>query len=378
MKARSALFAGCALALAGCAMVAGLDVDVEPTGAGGASGTGTSTSAGGGTTGGCALSVPPQPPAKNDAVTSASFTVAVRTVNFGEDPGSPVRSYDLDGRCTCPGPYERPTEEYPVSCQPAKGLDDARYCDLAGGADVQSVKLFDLLNVSGTTSKSASSDAERGAWSLLFKVDDYNSQPNDKTVTVSVFNGQRTSSTPKWDGTDLWPVDSFSVNNGSIDQPTFTTDTAFVSNGVLVASLSGAALTVRAYTVGQIVIDLDGAYITGRIVQKPAGFALEDGVFSAKWNIEKALRGLDVFRLPDGKSLCTDNSVFDVLLGTICNSLDVNTGAPNIGQKCDALSFGLNFTADPVQLGPIVELPPPPGACVPGTEPSTETCPFLQ
>jgi hypothetical protein len=367
------------VALAGCESIAGLDIDVRPAGEGGAStSVGTSTAGGeaggGGGVTGCIPFVPPNPPSTDDATGSTSFVLALRSVNFGED--GIVDGYDLDGRCTCPSLESAPTNEYPLSCKPSPKTE-ATFCDQPGGVDAQSTNLFRRLGLTGFASENISDNANLGEWSWIFAISDYNGGANDTQIRVALYMGAPTTTTPRWDGTDSRPIDSASVIDGLVDQPRYVTTTAYVSEGILVASVSESAIFVRTNGGGQLEMRVDSGLLTGKLTAGAAGYTLEEGIFAAKWSLENALLGADTFRTPEGVAVCTDDFAFPSVLNAICDNLDVNAGAPNVAEYCDAMSFGIGFTAGQAVLGPVVDVPGPPTACTPETLPSNAVCEFL-
>lgn len=179
---------------------------------------------------------------------------------------------------------------------------------------------------------------------------------------------------PDWDGSDVWPLDPDSLVDGmSVDQPIYRTDTAYVADGVLVASLAAGALVFNDGTGSHLDIKLSGAFLTATVIQGPNGIGLTGGVLSAKWSETSMFHALDDFRT-NGAPICIDDFTFTYLRSTICDRLDINADAPNVAEPCDALSVGLTFEAEPAQLGAAGQMPAATPGCDLFKNPSSMPC----
>jgi hypothetical protein len=69
--------------------------------------------------------------------------------------------------------------------------------------------------------------------------------------------------------------------------------------------------------------------------------------------------------------------LFDVAAGLFCGLLDVNRGAPNVAEYCDAMSFGISFDTFPAAIGAAGTVPDLPPGCPARTLPSAQGCDFL-
>jgi hypothetical protein len=357
--------------LLGCHALAGIEGDFTEASGGGAAG---AAGSGPGSTGGapptCVPKVPP-PPVASDDTTETSFVVAIRSVDFGEDAGVP-QGFDLDGRCTC-GPEAKPSETYPSSCKlPA---DSESVCDGEDGIDGQNARLFSQFARTGFSSEQMSNGAENGFWSVLFRIEGYNGTPNDDSVRASLYNAVPRAEGPLWDGTDTWDVDPSGLADGvSVDQPLLTTESAYVVDGQLVVSLDASPLFFTdGINGGILAVGLVSSFIVARIEDGPFGLRLVDGMLAGKWPVEAIFDSLDAFR-PDGAAVCTNDFAFLFFKTVLCNSLDMNAGAPNPVEPCDAISFGLTFESEFARLGTVGEVPTLPQGCPPETLPSTASC----
>lgn len=374
----SRLFAATSLAfLAACQTIAGLDGEFTKNVASGGQGAGGDLAqGGGGASGGCVPKTPPAPPDKDDATDNIAFTMAVRSIDLHEDTGV-ASGFDLDGRCTCDG--STPADAFPSSCKMHAKTEATDLCDAPDGVDGQSARIFHQFVDGGFDSTRMSDGAEHGYWSVLIRVEGYNGSANDTQVAVSVYNAApRYDPPPLWDGSDVWPIDPASLADGmSVTQPLYHTDSAYVAGGKLVLSLDSSALVFFDGSGGYLQVRLSGAIVTGTLEAVPGGgYRMADAVLSGKWPQEEVFNALDDFRV-NGVPICTTDFSFTFLKNALCPKLDVNRGAPNVAEYCDALSFGLTFVAEPAQLGVAGMLLTPTPGCPPETLPSTAPCSLL-
>jgi hypothetical protein len=190
---------------------------------------------------------------------------------------------------------------------------------------------------------------------------------------------------PKWDGTDIWPVASDSVN-GSLTKPKNVDRNAYVSGGHLVATLgdSGFRLLIGLTTALDVNLELHlhGAFVTCDIVPSTVGrwgFTLTGCTLAGRWTADDLLHELwhfpDPTDLQHPKPLCTDSPPYTTFKSVICLSQDI-TGSGTAGPtaSCDALSFGVNFDTVPALLGDVFDLMETPPTCKPSVNPENDSC----
>ncbi len=333
------------------------------------------------------------------------FVTAARTLNFGEDfddMEGPTVGYDLDTRCTCLGdePSCATVGNMPVDCDGPRGRDNAV------------ARLFDNLSLFEPTafnSESHSAAMNSGEFTLLFRVSDYNGTPNDEEVTLAIYTSPGLDAdpclgdvVPKWDGTDAWPVEAFSVATGGsggmggmaaggngggggcdsntpgydVDQPAFVSEFAYVNNNELVANLptAGIALGVDDDTV--IVFQLVGGFVTARIEQSGGAYFLRGGVLTGRWSLANFFGVIGTFTT-GGERICKDSPLYGPIKDIVCNYADIHAQILSPATPCDAMSFGMSFEAEPALLGPVVEEEQGAGggnSCAPGQDPAGDDC----
>jgi hypothetical protein len=219
-----------------------------------------------------------------------------------------------------------------------------------------------------------SAKIEGGSWTLLVQIAKYNGLADDPAVDVTVYPSPGLGATPAWDGSDAWPVDEHSVGPGGLAEPLYKSQGAYVSGGVLVAAMPVAKMVI----VDQAVIGIRfiGGVLTGRLAPAGSSWKLTEGVLAARWALKDVLAMLAGVRYA-GQAICTDSGlIYDTTKGMLCQGADILAdGTSPKSLPCDAISFGMGFTADPAKLGAIAPTSDPPPACPAGTDPANDSCP---
>ena len=324
----------------------------------------------------CAHRGPPPVPVDASPGATESFVVALRSVDLREGADAVPVGFDLDKTCSCQGEK--------ASCrEPSK----TPICDSDEGIDNAATKLFRLVQSAvGGTDKFGSSffsgEANQGIWSILMRVRGYNGLADDDTVEFDFYPTAGGVDKPdggaaSWDGLDSWPITTTALADGkTVDNPKFRNLQAYVSNHVLVASLPQSSFSLGGAGVSTVTIKLTGGIVTAEIVKTDAGgWALTNGVLAGRWALPDIFTSLSTFRDNKGEPICTGNVTYEFGKSTICTGVDIlsTTGVPS--DACDALSFGVAFTADPAQLGVPVDPTLPSKFCPDGGDPAGDTCP---
>jgi len=355
------------------------------TGGGGSSGKTEGGGAGGAPI--CEHATFPGPPTETDAGGEESFVVAMSEIDFGEtyDPDSgtavPERNigYDLDNKCS-----GRQGEGESCAKPPwANGNSE----DYPAGRDNALGRLITEISsrfVSTFGSAAYTQQINEGKVSILYKVDNWNGQPNDDQVTTALMmpaplNALGGRDVPLWDGTDTWPVASDSVNGTPLN-PKFADDTAYVRDGTLVAKLTTAQFRISVGLAATVVVELNirfsGAFLTAKLVKGPHGWEMHEGQIAARWPVQELLAQLSQFPDVNDASLktplCINNSSYPNFKNAICKFVDISfLNSP----ECDALSVGIGFTALPAKLGNVWELRELKSRCTnPTTDPANDAC----
>jgi hypothetical protein len=313
---------------------------------------------------GCMLVHPPPPPSEDDPSDAGNLSIvfAVQTYDLGIRPDggpSPLYGYDIDGLCTCPGPGDCvPIDDGAVSCDEPGGIDNVGGIALRNFYELSGGNFFsqDLLN----------SEIANGYNTLLFTVQQYNGTPNDTQVDVAVYVSDGTPAVsdggphavPQWNGQDEWTVDSRTVFGGAGPPivPLLFDLQAYVTGGVLVASLPEEFVPLQIDESDLIIVELDSAYLTGNLVQTGSQWSVQNGIVDGRLLASNLLGELAYVHDPANPSsyLCPSSTTYSDLVGFICPNLDItdNPSAPHTA-ACDGVSMALSFVAQAAQFGAV-------------------------
>jgi len=320
----------------------------------------------------CQSATHPPPPASATEGGDLDFTVALRSIDLGEMTDS-VAGLDLDRTCTCHF-NEGASCIYPPYA-------DKDHCDDQEGRDNSMAQVFEVVSgfagaeVFGSTHFSAR--AEKGRWSLLVRIYGYNGEPDDAQVTVAIYPTTWNDATvpePTWDGNDVWPASSESLEDGAtLEKPKFTDPKGYVTNNILVASLPEVFINLSG-SGGNLGIKLTAGTVMGRLEKVGERYKIAEGLVAARWTTAEIFKVAGAIKI-GGMPLCNDGgSTYAAFKELICGHIDIAStlGAPST--PCDSLSFGMRFEAEPVLLGspfPPESDPPP---CPPEQDPANDAC----
>lgn len=315
----------------------------------------------------------PDRPAKDDGnETVPEFVVAVRSFSLDPDAGATApRGWDLDRRCTCPGP---------ASCNPA--ADAAIICDDSNGRDNSAGLLFVAFSAFAGDIFNLEKMSERigaGEGTFLVRIKDYNGTQNDTQVTTATFmsNGTRgaedggTPTVPQWDGGDEWTVAPNTLFGGTgppyVPLPDAVDTAAYVTNGMLVSMMNEVNILFTTSTASALQLNASGVVVTGHLVQKSGGWGIDDGMLAGRWSARRFLTSFATLRDPLSKGawLCGDSGTYASIKPLVCRNRDITAllQNDNTNAYCDALSIGFGFVAAPATMGNLYARPPPPQPC---------------
>jgi hypothetical protein len=342
-------------------------------GAGGA--TSTSSGAGNGSHMGA------EPPALNSKAPTPNGTadtvLAISKLYLGDvDPdGTPDKSngwkffgYDLDGQ------NDTPTTVHhcqPNSMAPFKNIsvNGNNGIDNAFGHTILPI----ILGLSSSASMKINDSIAMGAFTVMLDMEKLGSGTDYQGLTTQLFAGGNLGMTPKWDGTDKWPVapellnDGMTIASGSKVQfpMSYVTSNTWVSGGkgnvTLALSVSGFTLSL---TISNAQLSLQMA---------PDHTSGVKGVIAGVLNTDELTSQLQMVAGSFDPTLCS-GSVIGSIITQIKQASDImsdgtqgpagctatGTGA-SACPTCDGISIGLGFEAKAVQLGMVA----PAAACKP-------------
>ncbi|MEZ4446969.1 MAG: hypothetical protein R3B72_48260 [Polyangiaceae bacterium] len=358
-------------------------------GAGGSSSTGGTGGAemGGGGSGGvvdlCALASVPEADPQAASGGDTEITVAVRSLRLGEKLDI-EGGFDLDDRCTCQdlaicdcAPPDCPCAQPSPACDRPSGLSPAAdwvACDEPHGVDASSKRLFNRVSIfdDALTSPNLSLSIEAGLWSVLLHIEEYNGQPNDDQVVVSVHAaGPKTSdpcqpALPEWKGNDAWPIDRDSVvspiscaNEPAL--PKFIDQFGYVVDGQVVAKLNRATIFIVVLGVN-VPVRLRDVRLALPLRQDELGvWQVSDGIISGQWGIADVFEAIATFDKV-GTAFCNPTNLA-FIQNIVCAYGDLRLEGPASDQPCDAISFFAEVDGVQARLGATIDLPLTPPVC---------------
>ena len=298
---------------------------------------------------------------------------AMRTLDFAENqkPEESTLGFDLDGACTC-------LDTQVETCTTLKPR--AALCDGPGGRDNSFPRLYkDLISFGFADSSTAiTQDLDAGRYTILLRLQNYNGLPDDNDVKLSFYVGGDCPS-PAWDGNDQWTVLSTSVTDGDLDKPRVVDASAYVTGGVLVASIPTFDENDDRVIVqlnDKFAVALTGAVIVAKIESLLGRWRITQGTLSGRWRDKDFFEYFSTFRAAlEQPTQCTDSVFYPQIKSTFCNYADVSGSIGDVTGACSAMSIATRFTAQVAGLGAIQQVvPTPPSTCPPATNPATDSC----
>lgn len=294
--------------------------------------------------------------------------------------------FDLDMMCTGQGEGNSCVAPEWAGSEKADGVGGR---DNAVGALIAAVQAM----IPEFGSSSYTELVKDGQAGVVFRVRGYNGQPNDDQVEATLyiaapFDAEEGNTTPNWDGNDVWPVASDSLADGqSLENPRYQDRHAYVTNGVLVASLPEASIRLPNGLIeggGAISLKLVGAFLAGKLVEvdTPGGkrWQLNDVHLGGRWPVDDLVKQMSQFPDPNQKpprtrALCMDTPGYELFRSLVCSYTDIFAGVASPTSVCNALSFAVALDTMPAQIGSVIEVEPPDTSrCPAETDPANDSC----
>lgn len=307
-------------------------------------------------------------PTVDDLPSGEDLVFAARTMRLGFSLSAPEdwQVLGLDRDCLQTEATGQPTGC--VLLVPQRGRDGLQGRDNSFGSNVgQLIRLLHSLGIMSSDIEAAvNRDIERGDDGWTIGLQDFNHTRDDPQVTVVIrlSEGTTTESGEKvaatWDSTDRWSIDP--ASHTAYGEPVYVDDNAYVVDGELVAKMpKGVPFDVQVDQ-GKLSVYVTEVVMRSRLSDDFT--RIEHGVVSAVWPLAIAIDQTLDFAMRFG--LCPPNPVLDTIKTTVEQAADIRIdllAAPAL--PCNAMSFGMVFTADKALLGPVAPAQPEqPSTCV--------------
>jgi hypothetical protein len=285
----------------------------------------------------------------------------MRLDTLERDGGIPKPSgFDLDRTCDC---------IEPPSC--VRPLDAGLLCEPDGRDNVAGSLLTDLtILLPFLQPDFLRSRIHEGVYTVLIAVRDWNGTPNDPKVGVSVRmsvgTGRDTNNLlipPKFDGEDVWDVDSNSLADGKQYEGRLCHEVAcvgptdvsgYVANGTLVAQFPEIGVAVNTGN-GLLTLPFTGATLAAQITGEGTSARLK-GELVGRMVADALLTATSALRDPfTNQAVCSNPTTYGFIQSGLCGATDLAQLAADdrTGRPCRALSAVVGFTGSPAKTGVI-------------------------
>jgi hypothetical protein len=203
-----------------------------------------------------------------------------------------------------------------------------------------------------------------GIGTILFSLGDVAGAADASSLSGAAFDAVSSSTTPMWNGTDIWTVDSSSVMNGSITAPVVAFSDASIANYVWTSgsAANGASLPFL-FLFPPASVPIRAARVTMTV--SPQATGATDGMLAGVVDTQEFVAALMLVAGNISQSLCS-GSAFASIAQQIDQASDImSDGTNGPGQACDAISIGFGFDATTAQVGAVVTPPTMPNPCSP-------------
>lgn len=192
---------------------------------------------------------------------------------------------------------------------------------------------------------------DSGKFTVMLKLDKLGTGKDYSNISASLFGGGNLEDTPKWDGTDEWPVLFELLENGDITKPKVKLN-SYVNDRTWVGTANKLDLTV----------DISGTSLTLAINHAILSMDLDadnkgakNGTIAGILQTDDLLASIKSVAGKFSADFC-EGSTLDPILNQLAQSSDIlSDGTQNPEKTCDGISIGLGFEAKAVQLGEVTE-----------------------
>lgn len=286
--------------------------------------------------------------------------------------------FDLDGVCTASETCT--SDDPPPSCKAGASQlpRDGRYCrDNTFGKLAYSAELVPQVSkVYGLSDDAFNCALCVGAYTFLIRITGYNGEPDDDQVRVDLYPSPGLEKPLPWDCSqptwttqpcftpDMpWTVlkDALVEERGGPDLPAskIFDDQAFVREGYLATRLPEDTLFwfpgYKGLVVAYPLRIQEGAVVAKLAKGADNVWTLSDGVIAGRARAHDVIQG---FRLM-GFCETTDKDNYELMSTFVNDNLDVlASGESDPEAPCDAMSFGIGFTAGQARAGKVETVAP--------------------
>ena len=284
--------------------------------------------------------------------------------------------FDLDGVCT--GVESCTGDDTPPSCKPTvpQISTDGYHCrdNTFGRLEYAASLIPELTKTYGLSDDAFNCALCVGAYNYLFRISDYNGEPNDDQVRVDLYPSPGLDKPLPWDCRDpSWkdhpcftPDEKFQVTPDSMADPKpgpdlsnakVFDDKAFVRDGYVIVKFPDETLVwfpgFKALVVA-FPLHMQKGLVAGKLTRDADGvWRITDGTIGGR------IRGGDLVTSFRNLGLCDKDVNYSVMVDFVNKNLDVLAdGRNDPNATCDSMSAGLAFKAQQVIAGKLQAVEP--------------------
>lgn len=353
--------AGMAVATLGLSAVVNCGNSAETTGGSGG-GTTTSSTTTSSSSGGVHQEPPPAGPmAAPDGTGSVTFAISKLYLGDTDPDGTPDPNngwknygYDLDGKISTATSTDLCQ---PVNNAPVKDVypDGTNGLDNSFGKNILQI----IIGLSSSAPQAVNDSIASGSFTIMLDMQQLGTKADYNPMVTQLYAGGNLGSTPKFDGTDMWPVrpdllvDPTDLSKGS----TVKFSTSYLTSNTWVSGSKGdvnLGLSISGFTLN---LTIASALITLQI--DPTHKHGTKGIIAGVLNTATLLSEIKKVAGAIDPGLCS-GTVLDGITAQIAQASDImSDGTQDPTKQCDGISIGLGFDAELVKISGISPATPP-------------------
>jgi len=351
-----------ALVLVGIASAACLASSIVACGGGET----TNPTGGSGGSGGTPTMNGEQPPGRPDGMTAGDgkdTVFAIKKLYLGDTDrdGKPDKTqgwkhlgFNLDKKITnCTGTA---CNQIADQCKPAAGGSPAFVypdgddgIDNSFGANILPI----ILGIQSDASKTINDAIAGGKFTIMIDVKKLGSKSEYNPLGAALYAGGDMMATPKFDGSDKWPLLPQLLNGRNPADPKVSFSQSYVVDNTWVSG-EAAPVTLQLSVAGfALQLDIKQAIIAFEMASDHK--SAKNGTVAGVLNTEQLVTELKQVAGSFDMSLCSGGTI-DSIVNQIRQASDImaNGTSGTSSQTCDGISIGLGFDAGLVQLGDVL------------------------
>lgn len=292
---------------------------------------------------GCVLNHPPPLPAPAGGTDSATPIEMALSSMVSTNNGSAPAGWDLDNLCTCPD-------------KPPCTTKGALPCDFNNnGTDNAGTNINKNLNGSIDPVGDSNNRIANDATGFLVQLTQYNQQPNDEAVQVTLYRSTGASEgTVNFNQKQHWPASSIK----------YVSTTAWVNNNVLVANFDAVEVPFLDGIVNPAM--MRHAILSGPLASGSSGLSMASAVIAGRVSTNEIIASIGQLAVPQFGIFVCQAPQYQSFGSQTCQVQDINLDPSQDSAgtaACDALSLVVTMNLVPATIQGSNDPDPPDDHC---------------